>query len=250
MEEKLHSPIGASSMSRWSKCPGSVRLSAHLPPHPASKYADEGTYAHAIAADMLEGKDPPFDIEEEMYAAVKVYVDYVDHLRFNELKNPAVWVEERVHLKEIHPNLFGTLDCGIFDRDTETLYVIDYKHGVGVKVEAEGNVQLPYYGLGLMLTKNLNPKKFIFVIVQPRCTKGNAEPIRTMEWDFEQMFAFATDLELAAKATDKEDAKFESGSHCRWCPAINVCPLNHHKRVAKAQEEFGAIEDGTDVSKL
>jgi hypothetical protein len=227
-----------------------VRLSKHLPPHPATKYAEEGTYAHAIAADMLQGKDPPFDIAEEMYAAIKIYVDYVDELRFKKLNKPAVWIEERVKLTELHPNLFGTLDCGIFDRATETLYVIDYKHGQGVKVEAEGNVQLPYYGLGLMLTKKLNPKKFIFAIVQPRFTKGNAEPIRTMEWDFEQMFNFATDLEQAAKATDKEDAKFESGSHCRWCPAINVCPLKHEKRIEKAQSDFGVIEDGTDVSKL
>ena len=49
---KAHSKIGASSMYRWSKCPGSVRLCEGIK-SVSSVYADEGTRAHELAASLL-----------------------------------------------------------------------------------------------------------------------------------------------------------------------------------------------------
>src|SRR3990167_8844327 len=118
-----HSKLGASSMYRWEKCPGSVRLSAGLQPA-TSVYAAEGTVAHIIAAEcLLADKSPSqflgytFDREghkilvtDDMLDAVRVYLMTVrgDYAEFPE--RPECWVEHKFHLKDIHPDLFGTAD--------------------------------------------------------------------------------------------------------------------------------------------
>jgi len=60
----IHSPIGASSMHRWSVCPGSVRLSSNVP-SVSSSYADEGTEAHAWLAKVIAGLVPLSSVPED-----------------------------------------------------------------------------------------------------------------------------------------------------------------------------------------
>ena len=48
--------VGGSTAKRVIACPGSVALSATMPPKPSSKYADEGTLLHDAIAQVL-GKD-------------------------------------------------------------------------------------------------------------------------------------------------------------------------------------------------
>lgn len=89
-----HSKIGASSMSRWQKCPGSVRLSEGMD-DTTSIFAAEGTVAHGIAEHIL---NHPFDplsphlgetveqdghqitVTQEMIDAVAVYTDYIESI--------------------------------------------------------------------------------------------------------------------------------------------------------------------------
>ncbi|MCH8328897.1 MAG: DUF2800 domain-containing protein, partial [Nanoarchaeota archaeon] len=49
----IHSKIGASSMYRWSNCPGSVKLSEGMTSE-SSIYAIEGTAAHEVVGLALE----------------------------------------------------------------------------------------------------------------------------------------------------------------------------------------------------
>ena len=51
-----HSLVGASSCERWWNCPGSNALIAKLPTPPNTKYAAEGTVAHALCEDVLKNK--------------------------------------------------------------------------------------------------------------------------------------------------------------------------------------------------
>ena len=44
-----HATLSPSAAVRWINCPGSVGISAQLPPAPSSTYADEGTLAHLFA---------------------------------------------------------------------------------------------------------------------------------------------------------------------------------------------------------
>lgn len=92
-----HSPVGASSCERWWNCPGSNALIAKLPPAAPTKYAAEGTVAHALCekylknkihfnckwnaegliGEVLEADDFKFTVNEEMAAAANLYVDTI-----------------------------------------------------------------------------------------------------------------------------------------------------------------------------
>lgn len=82
-----HAELSPSSAVRWMQCPGSVAACRDLP-DTSSKYADEGTDAHELAAKCLEsGKDAAEFIgaamekgtvvDADMARYVQSYIDYV-----------------------------------------------------------------------------------------------------------------------------------------------------------------------------
>lgn len=54
-EQAAHSPIGASSCERWWNCPGSVKLIASVPHKNGTKYTAQGTVAHSLGEDYING---------------------------------------------------------------------------------------------------------------------------------------------------------------------------------------------------
>lgn len=242
MGQAAHSPVGASSMYRWAKCPGSVRLSENIPDveTPESK---EGTIAHDIAAKILEGRFPreAEQAPQEMMDAVWEYVNLV----LDEAKQEGVYslfVEERFDLSSIHPNLFGTADAVIYNGQSKVLKVFDYKHGAGVAVEVEDNMQLKYYGLGALF-KAQNPVDTVeLIIVQPRCfhPKGT---VRRWSLSATELLDFSFEIKEAVLETEKEDAPLKTGSHCRFCKAAGVCPKLQEESLALAKKEFGPTID-------
>ena len=229
-----HSSLGASSMSRWSVCPGSVRLSTGLDT-PQSVYAEEGTQAHTVAAQWLQsnGITPECD-DEDMIEAVKVYVDHVfgnyDH-------GDTLLIEHRFDLSLVFPGCFGTCDAVIWKPKTATLKVIDFKYGAGILVEAEANPQLQYYALGALMTLGVPAERIELSIVQPRCSHPNG-PIRTASMLAIDLLDFAVDLVQYAERTQAVDAPLVPGDHCRFCPALRVCPAVAATRQAVAKMEF------------
>jgi hypothetical protein len=240
-----HSKIGASSMHRWSVCPGSVKLSEGIESR-SSVYAEEGTEAHELAALLLIGDEKPKVIDPEMLEAVTVYVHTVAS---ENMPGCELLVEHLFDLKEIHPGLFGTCDAIIFDRKRKTLRVYDYKHGAGLPVEVKGNVQLMYYGLGAVLSTKFPCDKVELVIVQPRCPHPDG-PIRRWTFDSVDLLDFAADLKAFAIETEKPNAKLVPGDHCRFCPASGVCPQIKEKAQSLAKLEFGNPVKGYDPAKL
>lgn len=230
-----HSVIGASGMKRWQSCPGSVRLCDGVE-NENSEYAMEGTVAHSVAEDCLRplslGCSPvhPFEfageirdgveVTEEMCEAVAMYVNRVSELALNGL---SLRVEAKLHLASIDPRMFGTCDASVYRPDTKELHVIDYKHGAGVAVEVEGNPQLLYYGLGVLLLKPHDVETVVLTVVQPRCWHP-AGPVRSWRVPIADVIEWSFELEKAAKATQEPDAPLNAGDHCRWCPAAGFCP--------------------------
>ena len=274
-----HSSIGASSMSRWSKCPGSVRLSAGIESK-SSSYAEEGSAAHALAElclvrgatprtrlnwwvgrnavgahFLVQDKPEPHaavfahQVTEEMVEAVSVYVNHVKSL--HTVPWTTLSLEQRVDLSALHPGLFGTADAVIYRADTRTLDVIDYKHGAGVPVEVQYsdgsyNPQLLYYALGALMQLEKPVDDVRLTVVQPRCAHPQG-PIRTAtvraSW---LMLDWAQDLVEAAQATERPDAPVVPGDNCRWCPAAATCPGLVERAQALAKEDF-AVPDGADA---
>lgn len=225
----LHSALGASSMYRWSACPGSVRLSAGVE-LASSSYAEEGTAAHAIAADCLEKGT---DSDDE---AVQTYLDEV---RSRIEPGDTLQIEVRFDLSSVYPGCFGTGDAIVWKPKSKLLIVFDYKHGAGIPVSANANPQLRYYGLGALLQSGYPADRVRLVIVQPRCDHGDG-PVRFEEIDALDLLDFAADLKRFAQATESKDAPLVPGEHCRFCPAgkVQKCPAVKSKAQALAKMVF------------
>lgn len=183
-----HSKLGASGAKRWLACPGSIRLTADLPPSPTNQYAAEGTVAHAVAEASLNARckaekfigmygngevdvglyeeatnhEFEFQVTREMTDAVQVYLDTIQD-KMDELTlaghEPQLMVENRVSLDHIQAGMFGTNDAAIWVPGVY-LGVYDYKHGKGVAVEVEDNEQTNYYGVGALRQVDVLYKDF------------------------------------------------------------------------------------------
>lgn len=250
---RAHAALGASSCYRWSACPGSVRLSAGIESK-SSSYAEEGTAAHQLAEICLRNGQDPIEwvdrklpakygsvyVTGEMADAVAVYTDYV---RPFILAGDEVQIEHRFDLSSLGVGvpMFGTADCVIYRPQLRKLIVPDYKHGAGLAVEAEGNPQLRYYGLGAMLAMPDKPIDSVeVVVVQPRAFHP-AGPIRSETLDPFDLTLWSGELIEAAKATTQPDAPLSAGDHCRWCPAHPICPAQQSRALAVLESDFDAI---------
>ena len=155
-------------------------------------------------------------------------------------------VEKRLHLKEIHPDLFGTADAVIYYPDSRRLMVIDYKHGAGVPVDVVDNVQLMYYALGAAMDIGMDKVDTVeIVVVQPRCDHADG-PIRSQVLDIVDLQMFAHVLKKAALATDDPKAPVVSGSWCRWCKAKGKCPVLEKEALSAAAVDFNVIKANPD----
>ena len=253
--EKQHATLGASTANRWMNCPGSVALSEGMP-NVSSVYAEEGTAAHALAELSLRGNhthtfvDPHtfvgttiegMEVDEDMADNVGVYVDYVR--QFRQIAGAPTWVESKFNLALLNPPapMFGTADFVAYDPRNRQLHVVDLKYGQGVVVEVKGNKQLRYYALGALLAhSDLQVDTIEITVVQPRALHPDGF-IRSETVAYEELIGFAGDLLDAARRTQEPDAPLVTGSHCRFCAAIAICPAKHAEAQSIAQTEFSAM---------
>lgn len=241
-----HSHIGASSSDRWMTCPGSVKLSRGVP-KVTSRYAEEGTKGHDVAAMRLtSGQEVETDLPEDYLEAIAVYVDFVEKESFRAGHKLERLIEHTFDLSEVHPGMFGTCDAIIFDAYAKRLKVIDLKLGAGIPVEAENNSQLMYYALGALVSTKFPAETVELVIVQPRCNHPDG-PIRRWSCDALAVFDFSVDLKEAALRTEAPDASLVPGDHCRFCPANALCPALRNKAQDLAKREFGALAPSDGV---
>lgn len=246
-----HSKLGASSAHRWMACPGSVRLGAGLEPV-SSFYAAEGSAAHELAAGCLEnGTDSTHEyspthwehdghkgeVTDEMREAVQVYLDTVRGDSIENGESPYRLIEQKFHLKELHPDLFGTADCVQVWPAAKLMRVYDYKHGAGVAVDVDANPQLLYYALGALLSYKKPVTDVELVVVQPRCDHSDG---RVRRWRLKavDLLDFEADLLAAVKRTEAPDAPLVLGEHCHWCPAAAVCPEAKRRAQEAAKMDF------------
>lgn len=240
MSNHGHARLSPSSASRWLTCPASVAMADSIVAVPGdSRYADEGTSAHVLAAlkaELVFGKitKAQYDVKHRIWEreAVKAgydiaemeqctdgYVQYLQELMDD--PDPQVWIERR--LDSGVPGVWGTTDfAGLVGN---TLHVVDYKHGAGVPVTAEGNPQTRLYGCGALdeFGDLLEDTEYIQItIYQPRIGDGfitsellHADELR--KWRRHVAVP-------GAKAALSPDAVFNpSEAACRWCPAAGEC---------------------------
>jgi hypothetical protein len=249
-ETRAHSHLGASSASRWLACPGSIRMQSGIPDQ-TSIFAAEGTSAHELAERCLRNKfqdafdylgemitvgNHQFEVTEEMAEAVNLYVRTVQ-----EEYEPGdiLFIEHRFDLSSVHAAMFGTNDAGIYKKNGD-LKVLDLKYGKGYAVEAKDNVQLAFYGLGLIGVPSLKGARIAnveLIIVQPRAPHKDG-PVRRWVTDPVHLADFMEDLRVGALATEMPDAPLVAGEHCKFCKAAGICPALRDVAITQAQDEF------------
>ncbi len=250
-----HARLSASSAYRWMACPGSVRESAGMP-NRTSYAAAEGTMAHVIAADILnhgtDGKEylgTEFSVDghnvtpsQEMLDAVRVYTDEV----MKEEGGINIEYDLTPWLSDLDPDFGGTADCIVHNGLDRVLKVFDYKHGAGVMVQAEDNIQAQYYALGASLafgTQDFDEVEV--VIVQPR---GYEAQVKRWNFSSVDLLELEVDLLEGAARTRVPNPKLVPGEHCRFCPALSKpCAA-----VAAAEKQLVELTDAplTDPQKI
>lgn len=226
---KHSSVVGGSTAKRVINCPGSVKLVDLMPPKPSSKYADEGTLCHNVMDMILSTGQTPDSFAGMEYEGIKLTQDLLDRKIYPALalldeidpnKEMEYATETRVSFGDFIPDVFGSTD--LLGRIGKRAFVLDWKFGDGVAVEAEENPQLMFYAAAAMRTPEA---KWVFdgaeeiemIIVQPPTVK---------RWVTNKLRIQAFELELATavKIAQMPDAPLKTGDHCRWCAAKPTCP--------------------------
>lgn len=268
--QRGHSELGASGMSRWSKCPASVALVRGLSNKPGPA-AERGTAVHEVAEAMLRKRlllntaednilygftsDFPLShyigkivngivIDEELATIAR---DYVDECLKILRPGDQVWIERQFDLDTLAPGLdmFGTADLVAYRSTEQLLIVIDLKSGAGITVQAENNPQLLYYALGAALSlPGLLIDQVEMYIIQPRVS----DPVKSTWIDSLDLLDWSADLLAAARATQAADAKAVAGEHCRFCLAKRACITYELHALDAARDDFDVIEGEITVS--
>lgn len=255
-DNKAHAILSASSAHKWLICTPSARLEEQFPDK-TSEYMKEGTLAHAIAefkvrSYFLEAISKTtqtrrlnkFKKEEGFQAEMLEHTDtYLNFLKEEALKTnakPFITVEQKVDFSNYVPEGFGTADCIMISGDT--LHIIDFKYGKGVKVEAENNPQMKLYALGAISTYGLfYPIKYIKMsIVQPRI-----DNISSYEIPIEPLIDWGEKIvKPQAQKAFAGIGDYVQGEHCRFCRAKGACEFRA-KANMKVVEEIQSSYNGT-----
>lgn len=238
-DDRVHARLSPSGAHGWMACPAWGSDST------GSKYADEGTAAHTLAAWCLTEERPAraylgrvipagkheFTVDESMADHIQRYVDQI--LSYCGSFTPAggfirvhhLLVEQAVPIGHVtgEDGAEGTSDAIILTKDGEEVQTHDLKFGQGERVDAENNPQLMLYALGALVVAALlgwTPKRVRCVIHQPRLD-------HLSEWTctVDELQAFAKRVDQCADEIHHGQAIAVPGEkQCRWCARKATCP--------------------------
>jgi len=151
-----HTLISPSNFERRMLCPGSLNAEKDLPVT-TSIYAEKGTLLHDRVNKLINGhKEWKKDLTDDLQDIVRKAQAYFYSVK-QDKKCIVDLHEQRFNLDFLTPpfeDMGGTVDSVVFCYDEKNdiyeLHVIDYKFGMGVKVEAYQNYQLLLYSLGVL----------------------------------------------------------------------------------------------------
>lgn len=243
-DTKKHCLLGGSSAERWINCTPSARLTEGMEDQ-TSAYAIEGTRAHALCEYKLEKalgnkarRPDPSESDGQMDEASDGYVSFVMEqiasARKETGEEPVAMVEHQVSYDGWVKGGFGTCDALIACNGL--LHIVDFKYGLGVKVEAADNSQLKIYALGAIqeLDCLYDFRRVVLSIYQPRI--GNVSTWETAKAD---LLKWAEEvLKPAAELADRGEGTFRSGPWCRFCKARATCRERSKEALGILGKEF------------
>ena len=245
MPLKAHAILSASSSHRWLNCPPSARL-CETYEDKGSDYAAEGTDAHSLCEYKLRkalgmgAVDPSEHLtwySEEMEDCANGYAAYILELVEAAKKtcaDPVVLIEQRVDFSRWVEQGFGTSDAIIISDGT--LHVVDYKHGLGVLVDADNNPQMMCYALGALelFDAIYDIDTVAMTVYQPR-----RQNVSTFEMSKDDLYRWAEEvLKPTAELAFAGDGNFLCGEWCGFCKAKHECRARAEANLMLAQYDF------------
>lgn len=241
-----HAACSPSSAAMWLACPASVTLTKDMT-RPSSKFAREGTAAHAVAEMILNGdvflpdkitvEGDEYIVSPGMCRALNPYVTHVQGLM--KLPKAAVFLEQRVYVPDTEHAVWGTLDCGVHTK--HDIFITDLKFGKGHRVEPDAP-QLKLYALALAgyVRENRATMGVTLTVCQPRI---EGPPLRSYHttlgalWDWQ-----ALDVRPAVLRILAGDESESAGPHCRWCVRQTQCKAFARKHQTYAASVFDDVD--------
>jgi hypothetical protein len=227
-----------SAADRWTTCTASPRfclensdlISADL----SSKFSQEGTTAHEVAAAYLQDREPNLagllhPVTGDMRMHGFDYAEYVQSLRTEGAGLSKLIVEQKQPLWYA-PGRNAVVDAAVINPGS--LHIIDYKYGAGVVVSPVENLQATIYAYQIALPLDL-PLDFPVTvhIYQPRGRENGDTPAHVWETTIGEIAeragmiagkAAIIQINNDTKGNPLEFAPSEKA--CRWCPAKAFCP--------------------------
>lgn len=290
-----HALLSASGSAKWLSCAAALGFEALLDDDTGSSFSREGTAAHEVLERSLVGDKEPssflgqlitvdageptetaIEVNQDMINAVEITVDYVKRLT----TKPGFY-EEKVDYSHIAPNGFGTTDITleVYDKVdintyVNTLYIVDFKYGAGVRVAAHMNSQLLLYALGALNSLEFafqrDIERVVIVVMQPRVDNIDEYAISIkdlLKWGegVKPKAILANDLYLKAVASGKApEAKHFNPTKkgCQWCQGRKLKKCKAYAQLGykaalegfedltiEQQADIPAIEVSTDTLK-
>jgi len=261
-----HAKLSPSGAHRWMRCPGSVALEAQFPDD-SSVFAAEGTLAHLLASDELDGVKPArerigeqhtvdgfdFTVDKVMVAYVEDYVKLVREYA----EGGVLLVEQKVPIGHLtgEEGATGTSDAVIVHANEGRLTVVDLKYGMGVRVMAAENEQAMMYALGALerYEQLADFTDVCMVIHQPRLNSVAEHWIRV-----DDLMKFGEKVSEAADSVEHYAARYGSEpiedwsetalepgeKQCKFCkaarnagcPALDAVVAETYDEIAPAAE--------------
>lgn len=255
--EREHRKFSPSKSERFFNCLGSTNLISRTPSRATSPYAEEGHVAHDVLEAGLQHGDrnvlyaikhsihadnPNIKGYTDFHYSVQEALDYIWELmdEVDLMYGDAVMFVERYvePPSSVAPGETGGFcDICIYTASGRKLWVIDYKHGVGVVKAAEGNTQCKQYGAGFLYGEDSPVRPDMvdvvtLVIVQPRAFHPQGE-IREWETTPADLVDYLIELDEVIELNNDPRAPLNPGlSWCQFCEARSSCPALAQSAIA------------------
>ena len=249
MPPGLHSAVSPSKLHRYLRCPAAFTLENTMPEGPSSPQAQEGTMLHDLTERVIYEYLPRYILptSSEMAEFLKCDIEHANlaHTCYEELLNiyePHMeWlVEHTVHLTYYGALLVqcsGTPDLILIDKQSKTLYVIDWKFGSFGPILVRDNPQLLAYAAGALtlLPKQMLDYSVQMIIAQPKLNHLDKTTMHSQainQWVHYTLIPGVQDV-LDSKAEVRPGAP-----QCDWCRFAVKCRGLKEFRLKQAQRLF------------
>lgn len=251
-----HASIPPSGAPIWGHCSGYLSVM-----HKAGDFDTDatraGTASHWVFSESIIQNLDPEDfigladpdgtiVDESMAKGAESMVDMV-RKDLDRYPGGVLYVEQRVHMPDIHPDNWGTFDYAYIVPAIKLVILGDYKHG-HLEVSPERNLQLVDYlkGLENFVGHTFDGWRIDLKICQPYAYSPHG-PVKV--WQANRADIVPLWVQLSEQAHSAPHMTV--GAHCKYCPIVGRCSAARkagYSVISYVQQPFEVdTMDGADL---